>query len=520
MNTLKRKLTAILLTFAMLFSLMPALPQAAEAATGQSSQQGEIVTLDYSTGTADLTMTVNVYLEGQENEQPIDTIIVNDAASSDNHIKISVRSDQNYEIVDRNGVSVTYDEDLSGASFSSETMPSDLKSYSCTMNTAPNTGADNFVFTVILREPEKRAETPNGVEDNIAATVYFRAYDHEMLKLLYQHLGENISQEENACPEIKSVEMEFYTPFGRVTDGTDVLDTRYRAEYGAAAYFYEGYVNTNNQVDPNNVKSITINYINNGVDGTLEIPAGELKLVLYGKGTAVPYYSIESLDDETRIVYFYNEKDRNIENVYSPYAIRFVENGQSLGENMPEDPTYNAEVPYKFVNWEYGAWDGTGKYFLETTKVTEDLVVFSHKASVSETGTQIYIMNPESQLINRIAEISGYDAAKIILDKDFDICVYDAQDTITQRGYLNNGWRDDYDYYIVHNYDADNSGDPEITNDKLAFEQVAGIYVYFKVSGEDPGTIHTVKIPVGNNTGDLAKMMGDGVNLLKLYVIQ
>ena len=34
MNTLKRKLTAILLTFAMLFSLMPALPQAAEAAEG------------------------------------------------------------------------------------------------------------------------------------------------------------------------------------------------------------------------------------------------------------------------------------------------------------------------------------------------------------------------------------------------------------------------------------------------------------------------------------------------------
>lgn len=521
MNTLKRKLTAILLTFAMLFSLMPALPQAAEAATGQSSQQGKFVTLDYSTGTANLTMTVNVYLEGYENEGPIDTITVNDAASAHNQITISVNNDQNYEIVDQNGVSVTYDQVLSGAEFSSETMSSDLKSYSCTMNTAQSTGADKFVFTVILREPEKRAETPNGIEDDITATVYFRAYDHEMLKLLYQHLEEKISQEENACPEIKSVEMEFYTPFGRVTDGTDVLDTRYRAEYGAAAYYYEGYVNTNNQVDPNNVKSITINYTNNGIDGTLEIPAGELKLVLYGKGTALPYYSIESLDDETRIVYFYNEKDRNIGNVYSPYAIRFVENGQSLGENMPEDPTYyNAEVPYKFVNWEYGAWDGTGKYFLETTKVTEDLVVFSHKASVSETGTQIYIMNPESQLINRIAEIYECDAAKIILDEDFDICVYDTQNMMTQRGYINNGWRENNAYYNVHNYDADNSGDPEITNDKLAFEQVAGIYVYFKVLGEDPGTIHYVKIPVGNNTGDLAKMMGDGFNLLKLYVIQ
>lgn len=41
MNTLKRKLTAILLTFAMLFSLMPALPQAAEAA-------GTLTELEYS----------------------------------------------------------------------------------------------------------------------------------------------------------------------------------------------------------------------------------------------------------------------------------------------------------------------------------------------------------------------------------------------------------------------------------------------------------------------------------------
>ena len=37
MNTFKRKLTAILLTFAMLFSLMPVLPQAAEAAQNEVS---------------------------------------------------------------------------------------------------------------------------------------------------------------------------------------------------------------------------------------------------------------------------------------------------------------------------------------------------------------------------------------------------------------------------------------------------------------------------------------------------
>lgn len=516
MNTLKRKLTAILVTFAMLFSLMPALPQAAEAATGQSSQQGKIVTLDYSTGTANLTMTVKVYLEGQENEQPIETIIVNNAASSNNQIKISVNNDQSYEIADRNGVNVTYDEDYSGAYFSSETMPSDLKSYSCTMNTAPNTGADNFVFTVILREPEKRAETPNGVEGSTAASPQFRAYDAEIMKLLYQH-GVEVSSD--ASTEIDSVVLNFRVPFG-IYGESQKLNTPGEGLNGESDYCYYSISNNTGLAVPDNIKSVTINYVNNGQEGSETILAGDLQLV-YGTDVATPYYSIESNDDTVHVVYFYNETDRNTGNAYYPYAVRFVEDGKSLGANMPEDPTYDAELPYKFVNWEYGAWDGTGKYFLSTTKVNDDLVVFAHKASLRTTGTEIQIMNPDSQLIKRIAELSGYDASQIILDDGFEVSVYDDEGTMTQPGYLDNGWSGDHGYYLVHNYDADNpGGDPEITNDKLRFEKVDGIYVYFKVSGEDPGTIYNVKIPVGNNTGDLAKMMGDGVNLLKLYVIQ
>lgn len=47
MNTLKRKLTAILLTFAMLFSLMPALPQAAEAAYDPTTEENELIQVEY-----------------------------------------------------------------------------------------------------------------------------------------------------------------------------------------------------------------------------------------------------------------------------------------------------------------------------------------------------------------------------------------------------------------------------------------------------------------------------------------
>lgn len=517
MNTLKRKLTAALLTLAMLLSLMPAMPQAAEAATGQSSQQGEIVTLDYSTGNADLKMTVKVYLEGYENEEPIDTITVNDAASAYNQIKISVNNDQNYEIADRNGVNVTYDQEISGAEFSSETMSSDLKSYSCTMNTAQYTGADNFVFTVILREPEKRAETPNGVEESTAASPQFRAYDAEIMKLLYQH---DVDVSPDASTEIDSVVLNFRVPFGIYGESQN-LNTPGEGLNGESDYCYFAISNNTGLAVPANIKSVTINYENNGETGSVTIPAGDLQLV-YGKDVATPYYSIESNDDTVHVVYFYNEEDRNTGNAYYPYAVRFVEDGKSLGADMPENPTYNAEVPYNFVNWEYGNWDGTGKYFLSTTKVNDDLVVFAHKASLPTTGTEIRIMNPDSQLIERIAELSGYESSKIILDdKDgFAVSVYDDEGTMTQPGYLSNGWRDDRGYYLVHNYDADNPGDPEITNDKLSFEKVDGIYVYFKVAGDDPGKIHTVKIPVGNDTGYLTKMMGDGVTLLKLYIIQ
>ena len=501
MNTLKRKLTAILLTFAMLFSLMPALPQAAEAA----ETKGEYVTLRYeeaSWGVEGVGITVHVFV----GEQEVQTIEVDRTKLATQNISLSINEGINYEFSDWEGIQLIHD----GATIASDTMSSDLKTFSCQMTSNNH----DLTINAYLRTPEEKPDTPSGIEESALASPEFRAYDAEIMKLLYQH---DVDIPLDASTEIDSVVLNFRVPFGY--GESQNLSMPGEGLNGESDYCYYSISNSTGLAVPDNIKSVTINYDNNGQEGSVTIPAGDLQLV-YGKDVATPYYSIESNDDTERVVYFYNEKDRNIGNAYSPYAIRFVENEHALGENMPEDPTYNAEVPYKFVNWEYGAWDGTGKYFLETTKVTEDLVVFSHKASVSETGTQIYIMNPESQLINRIAEISECDAAKIILDKDFDICVYDAQDRMTQRGYLNNGWRDSQAYYNVHNYDADNSGDPEITNDKLAFEQVAGIYVYFKVSGEDPGIIHTVKIPVGNNTGDLAKMMGDGFNLLKLYVIQ
>ncbi|MEE0207397.1 MAG: hypothetical protein UEX93_11120 [Peptococcaceae bacterium] len=67
MNTLKRKLTAILLTFAMLFSLMPALPQAAEAAT--SSMENDWIKVDYYTRPGDQDRSIDVIVQTSDGEQ-------------------------------------------------------------------------------------------------------------------------------------------------------------------------------------------------------------------------------------------------------------------------------------------------------------------------------------------------------------------------------------------------------------------------------------------------------------------
>lgn len=501
MNTLKRKLTAILLTLAMLLSLMPAFPQAAEAA----EMKGEYVTLRYeeaSWGVEGVGITVHVFI----GEQEVQTIEVDRTKLATQNISLSINEGINYEFSDWEGIQLIHD----GATIASDTMSSDLKTFSCQMTS----NTHDLTINAYLRTPEEKPDTPSGIEESTSASPQFRAYDAEIMKLLYLH---DVDIPLDASTEIDSVVLNFRVPFGY--GESQNLSTPGEGLNGESDYCYYYISNSTGLAVPDNIKSVTINYDNNGQEGSVTIPAGDLQLV-YGKDVATPYYSIESNDDTVRVVYFYNETDRNIGNAYYPYAVRFVENGRSLGADMPEDPTYDAEVSYNFVNWEYGNWDGTGKYFLSTTKVNDDLVVFAHKASLPTTGTEIQIMNPDSQLIKRIAELSGYDASQIILDDRFEVSVYDDEGTMTQPGYLDNGWRDYHGYYLVHNYDADNPGDPEITNDKLNFEKVDGIYVYFKVSGDDPGKIHTVKIPVGNDTGYLTKMMGDGVTLLKLYIIQ
>ena len=65
MNTLKRKLTAILLTLAMLLSLMPAFPQAAEAALDKTTVNNDAIQVEYTANGA-FNSTVEVMVQDEE----------------------------------------------------------------------------------------------------------------------------------------------------------------------------------------------------------------------------------------------------------------------------------------------------------------------------------------------------------------------------------------------------------------------------------------------------------------------
>ena len=508
MNTLKRKLTAILLTFAMLLSLMPAFPQAAEAATTVVSKNG-YVAVEYTDEIAgNEHFTVNVYLDGTI----VDTVDITDRQNASGNITVKVNNDQ-YEIAGRAGVST----DVEGLGATPKPdVDMSLQSVSCLWTPVVN---DHLTINVTLRSDkmERPTVTDNGIYEEDDATIGYRFYDSQIFKMLA--LAE---RDVPADTKIEKVQINFIsdTSLGGTVTLTDINRVN--------DYWYTNEIlNVNMKASPNNIENLVITY---GGGQTLTIPAGDL-LIDWHSG-AGQYYSVESNNTESHIVWFYNEKNSTTVNDFYPYDYRIVRDGECLGEDyMPTPPTYDGTWnEYQFVNWEIDTWTGdgaTGEAFLPTTIVDKDMTVYAHKVSSAKGGTWIDVRNDDNRFLERVVEL--YNEANDVditvsdiktSDKDgFGISVYDINDNKSQPRYLDSGWKDDNTYYRVDNYDADNpSSGSEWYNNKLAFDEVDGIYVYFKVDGSEE--VNTVQIPVGNNDGDLAKLMGDADTILSLYVIQ
>lgn len=483
MNTLKRKLTAILLTFAMLFSLMPALPQAAEAATVQGN--AGYVTLSYDNdGSQDRTITVNVMLADQQ----VDTIVVKDAKAATNQLSITV-DNLEYELNGENAVSVNKD-----AAITSDSVAANFRSWSGLF-----TGND-ITITVNLREKQDRPLTPEGIYKGYAE---YRLYGLQTMKLLY---GENVAVTENTS--ISRVQLNFEKSFLGYGDNEELVP---EGESGID-YRWTGLVYDGGNGSPTNIESVTIQY-GNGEEKT--ISADKLRFVLH-TDKAVPYYTIEARDDSVHVLYFYNEE--NGLSHYTPYAVRFVNHGETL-KDMPADPEYNASS-FEFVNWTIG---GTKTEFTEYTVVDRDMEIYAEKvSSAGSGGTEIHVMNPNDEFLNRLVELYNAEHDTNITVDDIDRDTMDmsvtATDgtTTTNKDYYDNKWKN-YDgvfYYYVNNFDAD-YGVGTSQNTHVPFNDVAVLNVYFIVKN---GQQQLITIPINSQPGNMGKVLTNVDTVIELSV--
>ena len=487
---LRRRIGSAFLALVMVLSLIPTVAVSALAATAEGDNS--LVTLEYENDGVANNFHVNVSVYTDQAETPIDSFTVDDAHMADNDMKITVKDSTTYEIdhVDFDGVSVG----------TSEWITPDLRSYSFTCSFIAGS-SETLNVSVYLRSVQEKPAVEGDVYDDWTLDVSLRAYDAQLLKMLYL-----ADKSVSPATEIKSIKYNFYHG---VNDAVvDENSINREEDYWDCLYLD----NFHGWIVPNNVKNLEITYKDNANanEQTVTIPAGDLRFVRTEIG-GQPAYEIEANDQSTHIVYFYNETDGHAGNNYFPYAIRFVTSGQALGDQMPTDPTYQ-DSSYKFVNWEQNDWDGNGMPFLSTTIINDDVTVFARKISSSEGGTEIHISNEDNLLFDRVAELANekYDDINISaadIDEDnIEIVVVDANGNETAKDKSEDGWMPAHsDWYRVFSTQG---------LDHIDFSQIEEIEVYFGIDD----TEYMVTIPVGEYPGDLSVRMTNRENVVDLLV--
>ena len=376
-------------------------------------------------------------------------------------------------------------------------------SYSFLWTYAEYINPETTTITVYLCPEFKAPYLPDGEIENLNLTRTYRIYPTQVLKML-RALNADIS------PDTQIVDIKPIWVKSFAEDDKSFSDVNVESDYGSLIVTSsDGKVDT---VQPTNLRKLEITYNNGGDNKTVEVYSKDLRCTI--EGTISQYYNIEWNDDSFHIVYFYNETDGNAGNNYFPYAIRFVDDGETLGDQMPADPTYQDSL-YQFVNWEQNDWDGDGMPFLSTTIVNDDLTVFARKMSSTSGGTEIHISNESNQLFDRVAELFNEESqsdpelsAGDIQKDSVQIVVRDSGNNATDKGGDGDRWmlvNDDW-YLVYSTYGLDH----------IDFTHIESIDVYFKVAGSDEE--HKVSIPVGEYPGDISVRMSDTENVVDLLV--
>ncbi len=493
-----KKSLSWLLALCMILSL---LPMSVFAASGSATKSGKYVTLDYGTGSANLSITVNVYY----NNQKLETFSVNNGARTANQMHISLKDSEqnNYDIetvtINPGGGAILTAEDADAW---------DLGIW--------NVGTDDpdVTIDVTLCNQFKEPEIEGGVIDT-AGVIYYRAYDAQLLKMLYLAGDPNVNEQ----TDIKSVQIRFVKNLG-------ASNTWSMIEMPSAAknlhYFYPtaGLSNAGGLGNPNNIRQLEITYEQDGQEKTAIISSGDLLYSNIGGNT----YEIKANAtgaDSTSIVAFYNEDD-GLQDIYSLYAVRFVNNNVTLVGNMPEAPEYN-NSEYIFANWAYDP--NGGDAFLSTTLINGDVDVYAMKvSSASPGGTEYHVLNRDNLLLKRFVELYNAQNPTATIDStDIDwnnikIAVNGADNETTNKDYYINEWKNNGDYYYVNNYTAEGAIGDTLKNTHIPVNEISGITIYAKdVSGND---LNPVFISRGDNRGQLKIEQTEYDHIIDLAIIE
>lgn len=479
---MKRKFLAALLALVMVFSMIPVSASAAEV-TGNKG----IVKLDYNdSGAIDKTIKVVV----QYNNQILDEYEVNNSRVADQKITLSLIGDyaNTYDI---ESVSV----DTPGA-HSSTVHYLHKDSYECRLSLAGSKDTP-ATFTVTLCDPLETPDIEGGEIDPGINSIEYRAFDHDMLKLLYV----NGVKEVDENTEINDVKMHFVESYQVDTHEQSLLNFKTAGNQVDYHYYTLSDVSDGKGI-PGNIRYIEITYTLDGAEEskTLRVYSGDLRYVNKSEaGGNYRIYNIEAYNDNTSIVAFYYEAGAEL-TTWSLYDVRFVDTGTALGsENMPADPTYGDGNKYIFTNWDKNVKGGDP--FLPYEEVLDDTVVYAQKtSSPGRGGTEIHVMNTDNELANRIMEIynaeKGTQLGSDSIDMDSVTIYATSKDgsTSTNPNYWNNGWRPltgGNQYYRVINSNI--AGDhPTISNDHIAHNDIDSITITATVNG----TSFTVTLPV------------------------
>lgn len=495
---LRRRIGSVFLAFAMALSLIPSVAVSALAATPQSDN--EYFTFDYdNNGTKKVPVTINLYAPDQET--PIDTLTVNDARGNQTKKTIT--------LTDK--ISSRYDierVEIDGGNVGDTTLHQDSYEFWLGLNTVSSSTIS--VYLCPQFEPPYVPEKITGYGD----TRTYRIYDDQILKML---ASEEVTVTKDT--KITGVQPVWVQSFGPESD-KGFIDENRETDY------WDNIFTSNSadvdEVQPDNIRKLVITY-QNGDSSTqqVEIYSGDLRYLI-DEEASTPYYRIELNDDTFHIVYFYNEKDGASSNNYTLYDVKFVDHGNSLGDNMPKDPTYNdVTTRYEFVAWTE-TYDG-GKPFLSTTVVNEDTVVYAQKAlsTITSASPWIHVMNNDNLLKERIAELYGV-AVNDIDWGELRIAVYGENDEHTNPDYgtqggLHNKWNNDSEYFSILNFTSGAAGTNWDTDPIPAYE-ITKIGVYIETTdGQVSGPRFIEK---GLFDGDFAVSTGKGGSdaLIELYI--